>query len=298
MIPLLRRPLTVLLLTVSCMGMTLWGFWPSSGKTDLLYGTVDNVPLTLDLDFPSPRGSSSPVILLVLPDSLLGRSMSGLSYKDERRCQTLITELTGHGYAVATPSYRPPGLYHFPAQVEDLKTAVRWLRANAGCYGLDTGRIGVVGVSSGGWGAAMLGTTDAQDGFEGPGDNADQSSRVQAVACIGVPGDFTIKTWTQAMERLFLQPLLGARYEEAPELYGRASPAAYASDGDPPFLLFHSRQDCVVPVAMARIFAARLHRAGVPVELVETPGMEHIWNGAKFEGALEQTLAFFDLHLR
>ncbi|HTU17926.1 MAG TPA: alpha/beta hydrolase [Gemmataceae bacterium] len=293
MITSLRRPLTVSLLTVSCMGMTLWGFWPSSGKTDLLYGTADNVPLTLDLDFPSPRGSSSPVILLLLPDSMLGAS-----YKHERRCQALITKLTRQGYAVATPRYRPPGLYHFPAQVEDLKTAVRWLRASAGRYRLDTGRIGVVGVSSGGWGACMLGTTDAQDGFEGPGDNADQSSRVQAVVCIGVPGDFAIKTWTDGMERLFLQPLLGARYDEAPELYERASPAVYASEGDPPFLLFHSREDCVVPVEMARIFAARLHRAGVSVELVETPGMEHIWNGAKFDGALEQTLAFFDRHLR
>ena len=293
MITSLRRPLTVSLLTVSCMGMTLWGFWPSSGKTDLLYGTADNVPLTLDLDFPSPRGSSSPVILLLLPDSMLGAS-----YKHERRCQALITKLTRQGYAVATPRYRPPGLYHFPAQVEDLKTAVRWLRASAGRYRLDTGRIGVVGVSSGGWGACMLGTTDAQDGFEGHGDNADQSSHVQAVVCIGVPGDFAIKTWTQGMERLFLQPLLGARYDDAPELYARASPAAYASEGDPPFLLFHSREDCVVPVEMARIFAARCKRAGVSVELVETPGIEHVWNGAKFDGALEQTLAFFDRHLR
>ena len=295
MITSLRRPLTVSLLTLPIvMGMTLWGFWPSSGKTDVLYGTTDNVPLTLDLDFPSPRGSSSPVILLVLPDGML----VGPSYKHERRCETLITKLTGHGYAVATPRYRPPGIYHFPAQVEDLKTAVRWLRANAGRYGLDTDRIGVVGVSSGGWGACMLGTTDAQDGFEGHGDNADQSSRVQAVACIGVPADFAIKTWSNGMERLFLQPLLGASYDEAPELYERASPAAYASKDDPPFLLFHSREDCVVPVEMARIFAARLHRAGVPVELVETTGTEHIWNGAKFEGALEQTLAFFDCHVR
>ncbi|MGH7168895.1 MAG: alpha/beta hydrolase fold domain-containing protein [Gemmataceae bacterium] len=296
MITALRgRPTVSLLtlLTVVSMGMTLWGFWPSSGKTDLVYATPDNVPLTLDLDFPSPRGSSSPVILLVLPDGMWGRS-----YKHVRRCQALITKLTGHDYVVATPRYRPPGIYHFPAQVEDLKSAVRWLRANAGRYGLDTGRIGVVGVSSGGWGACMLGTTDAQDGFEGSGDNADQSSRVQAVACIGVPADFTIKTWTNGMERLFLQPLLGARYDEAPELYERASPAAYATQGDPPFLLFHSRQDCVVPVEMARIFAARLRRASVPVELVETPGMEHVWNGAKFEGALEQTLEFFDSHLR
>jgi dipeptidyl aminopeptidase/acylaminoacyl peptidase len=171
------------------------------------------------------------------------------------------------------------------------------LRANALPYGLDARRIGIVGVSSGGYGACMLGTTSPPDGFEGEG-NREQSSRVQAVVCLGVPADFAVKNWPQRLEDIYLQPFLGAAYAEDPALYQRASPGAYASADDPPFLLFHSRGDLVVPVHMARAFAGRLRRAGVQVTLVEEEGIEHVWAGEKLERAIEQSLHFLDRHLR
>jgi acetyl esterase/lipase len=293
MYPVLRRRSLVLIAVVVLAGLILWGFWPAAGSEELVYATPDNVPLTLDLDFPSPRQPFSPVVLFAPQEGAWPRA-----FKREPRCRMMFEKLTGHGYAVATLHYRLPGQYCFPAQIEDGKAAIRWLRANADRYGLDARRIGVVGVSSGGWGACMLGTTDAQDGFEGCDGHAEQSSRVQAVACIGVPAELSVKTWPEGLEGLFLRPLLGARYEQAPALYSRASPGSYASPDDPPFLLFHSTEDSMVPVEMARGFAERLRRAGVSVELVEAPGMEHIWGGAKLERALEQTLAFFDRHLR
>jgi acetyl esterase/lipase len=199
---------------------------------------------------------------------------------------------------VATIHYRLPGKVLFPAPVEDAKAAVRWLRAHAERYGLDARRIGVLGVSSGGYGACMLGTTGPEDGFEGTGGHADQSSRVQAVACLGVPGDFRVKRWPERLEAMYLRPLLGASFAEDPALYERASPGAYASADDPPFLLFHSRDDLVVPVEMARAFANRLRQAGVPVTLVEEEGVEHVWTGPRLERAIEQSLHFFDRHLQ
>jgi acetyl esterase/lipase len=274
-------------------GLALWIYRPSSGFEDLVYATVDGTPLTLDLDFPTPRPPQCPVILFGPPEGEWPRPL-----KREPRCAMLLDKLTGHGYAVATVHYRLPGKHRFPAQVEDGKAAVRWLRANAVRYGLDTQRIGVTGVSSGGYGVCMLGTTDAKDGFEGEGGNPEQSSRVQAVVCLGVPADFTVKHWPKRLENMYLRPFLGARYEEDPERYARASPGAYASPDDPPFLLFHSSEDMVVPVEMARTFAERLRRGGVSVELVEAPGLEHVWGGAKLEAALNQTLKFFDRHLR
>ena len=144
----------------------------------------------------------------------------------------------------------------------------------------------------------MLGTTGPEDGFEGSDGNAEQSSRVQAVVCLGAPADFAVKTWPERLETVYLRPLLGAGYEEDPALYERASPGAYASADDPPFLLFHSRDDLVVPVAMARAFADRLRRAGVPVTLVEEEGPEHVWTGPRLERAIEQALPFLDRHLR
>jgi acetyl esterase/lipase len=289
----LRRRSAFLLGAVVLAGMALWYFRSSSELTDLVYATADITPLTLDLDFPTPRPPQCPVILYAPPDGEWPRLM-----KRDPRCAMLFDKLTKHGYAVATVHYRLPGKYRFPAQVEDGKAAVRWLRTNAVRYGLDTRRIGVAGVSSGGYGACMLGTTDAKDGFEGEGGNPEQSSRVQAVVCLGVPADFTVKNWPRQLETVYLRPFLGASYEEDPERYERASPGAYASPDDPPFLLFHSTEDMVVPVEMARIFADRLLLSGVSVDLVEVHGLEHIWGGTKLERALEQMLEFFDRHLR
>jgi acetyl esterase/lipase len=209
----------------------------------------------------------------------------------------LFERLTRHGYAVATVHYRLPGKYRFPAQVEDGKAAIRWLRANAARYGLDARRIGVVGVSAGAYGACMLGTTDPEDGYEGKGGNAEYSSRVQAVVCLGAPGDFTGNDWPEHLEAMYLRPFLGASSVAAPDLYARASPGFYARADAPPFLLFHSRGDLVVPLKMVQTFVGRLRRARVPVTLVEEDGMEHVWTGPKLERAIERALFFLDRHL-
>jgi acetyl esterase/lipase len=275
--------------------LAAWSCCPSAERTDLVYAIAEGVPLTLDLDYPTPsRPPPHPVVLFAPPDGEWPRVL-----KYEPRCRMLLDHLTRHGYAVATVHYRLPGKYRFPAQVEDGKAAVRWLRVNADRYGLDTHRIGAVGVSSGGYGVCMLGTTDAKDGFEGAGGNTEQSSRVQAVVSLGTPADFADGFWPERLESLYLRPFLGACYAEAPERYARASPGAYATPDDPPFLLFHSRNDLVVPVELARTFADRLRRAGVPVTLVEDEeGIEHVWTGARLERAIEQTLRFLDRHLR
>jgi acetyl esterase/lipase len=294
MLALRSRPLFLLFgfVPVLLAGWVVWSLAPSSAVTDLVFSTPDDAPLTLDLDFPTAARPPYPLLVFAPPDGEWPRAL-----KREPRCRLLLDKLTGHGYAVATVHYRLPGKSRFPAQIEDGKSAVRWLRANALHHGLDARRIGIVGVSSGGYGACMLGTTGPEDGFDGDG-NSEQSSRVQAVVCLGVPGDFAVKNWPQRLEDLYLQPFLGAGYTEDPALYERASPGAYASADDPPFLLFHSRSDLVVPVEMARAFAGRLRRAGVPVTLVEEEGMEHVWAGEKLERAIEQSLHFLDRHLR
>lgn len=293
MLPRPRLRLLLLLLLPGPAALAAWGLWPSPGWTGLVYSTPDGSPLTLDLDLPRGSPPPYPLILFAPPDGEWPRL-----FKAEPRCRALLNVLTGHGYAVATVHYRLPGKHRFPAQIEDGKAAVRWLRAHAAAYGLDARRIGVVGVSQGGYGACMLGTTGPGDGFEGACGDLDQSSRVQAVVCLGVPADFAVKNWPERLEALYLRPFLGAGYAEVPGLYERASPGAYASPDDPPFLLFHSRDDLVVPVEMAQAFAGRLRRAGVDVKLVEEEGMEHVWTGPRLERALEQTLHFFDRHLR
>jgi acetyl esterase/lipase len=194
--------------------------------------------------------------------------------------------------------YRPPGRAGFPGVIEDGKAAVRWLRGNAARYGLDGDHIGAVGVSSGGYGVCMLGTTGPEDGFEGTEGDPACSSRLQAVVALGAPADFTTRVWADRMDAVYLRPFLEVGYARDPARYARASPGTYATADDPPFLLLHSSEDVTVPVEMARSFAGQLRRAGVSVELVEEEGPEHIWLGAKLDQAIERMIHFFDRHLR
>jgi acetyl esterase/lipase len=292
----MARPKSVFAPLLGCVlvigAATWWWYRPRREHADLVYRVVDGAPLTLDLDLPGARRSRCPVILFVPPEGDWHRD-----FKREARFRMVIDALNRRGYAVATVHYRVPGKHRFPAPIEDGKAAVRWLRASAARYSLDPDRIGVVGVSAGGYGACMLGTTDAGDGLEGAEAGPGPSSRVQAVVSLGAPTDFTTKTWSELVESVYLQPFLGASYADDPALYRRASPGTYATRDDPPFLLFHSSGDEMVPVHHARTLERQLRSAGVTVDLVEVEGDAHVWDGPELERAIERALQFFDQHL-
>ena len=106
----------------------------------------------------------------------------GWSGGDKGQFEPQATHMATKGFVGATIQYRLVPEATFPAPVEDTKAAVRWLRANASTYRIDTDGIGVAGYSAGGHLAAMLGTTPHIAEFEGDGGNPGFSSRVQAVA--------------------------------------------------------------------------------------------------------------------
>ena len=162
----------------------------------------------------------------------------------------------------------------FPAQIEDCKAAIRWLRANAEKYHIDPNRIAVVGFSAGAHLACLLGATDKDAGFDAVEGNTDQSSRVQAVVSFAGPTDFSTKDWPPVVEDL-IQALMGKSETDAAEARKRASPITYVTKDDPPFLIFHGTKDELVPVDQARRFAARLKEAGVSVDLVIEEGEGH-----------------------
>jgi acetyl esterase/lipase len=284
---------SVLLLTsLAAIALVGW-FSHSAGRLAALkYAEPDGLPLTLDIDYPAERSSPAPVVLFVPHDPEWKADVF-----EEPRCKTLLAALTGHGYAVATIHFRLLGKYRFPGPIQDGKSAVRWLRANAARYGLNADRIGAIGVSAGGYGVCMLGTIGPEDGLEPEGDDLRYSSRVQAVVAMGAPSDFAHSHTPLMIQHLYLRPFLGATLTENPKLYERASPGTYATADDPPMLLFHSRDDLSVPIEQPRAFARDLRRAGVSVELVEEDGYEHVWSGAKFQRAVDRALEFFDEHL-
>ena len=177
------------------------------------------------------------------------------------------------GYAVASINYRYSTEAIFPAQIEDAKAAVRWLRANAEKYHFDTNRIVAFGNSAGGQLAALLGTTGDIKPLEGNLGNPDQSSKVQAVVDWCGPTDFIgIEEQGDAKNQLRLTDpkgpvakLFGGLPSKKRELAAAASPLTFVTKDDPPFLIMHGDHDTVVPIKQSSDFYEVLKATHLPV---------------------------------
>ena len=198
------------------------------------------------------------------------------------------------GYAVASINYRLSQHAQFPAQIEDCKAAIRWLRANAAKYHFDPDHIGVWGASAGGHLVALLGTTGDMKKWD-VGDNLNQSSRVQAVVDFFGPTDFrTIKGGAESP----VSKLLGGPIADNKEKAAQASPITYVAKGDPPFLIMHGDMDPTVAVSQSEKLAEALKKAGDDVTLKVLPGAKH--GGREFASSENRKIIreFFDKHLK
>ena len=256
---------------------------------DLVYVSAGHPRQVLDLYLP-PGAGSVPLIVWI----------HGGAFRMGDKADRIPLEMLEQGYAIASLNYRLSQHARFPAQIEDCKAAVRWLRANAVKYRINPERIGAIGPSAGGHLACLLGVTDKKDGLEGTGGNPEQSSRVQAVVSFFGRTNFTKKTWTEELEKKIFVPLIGASFEDKPELYKKISPIAYVSRTSPPFLLFHGAEDKLVPPQDSIDMAEKLRAAGVSAKAVIVEGEGHgsaDWV-ERWAKSVEQAVAFFDAHLK
>jgi acetyl esterase/lipase len=218
--------------------------------------------------------------------------------------------LATKGYFTASIEYRLSGEAKWPAQIEDCKLGVRWLRANAAKYNVNPDCIGCWGSSAGGHLVACLGTMDEPQ-FEGTGGYAGVSSRVQAVVDYCGPADFTegsagIQGAVGDRDALALLGLFGAPFKKNPDLWKQGSPVLHVKAGTPPFLIVHGDKDTLVPLAQSEHLVAALQKAGVPVEFITVKGGGHGMSTTPGEPPPEPdsnalhaaVLAFFDKHLR
>jgi acetyl esterase/lipase len=256
----------------------------------LVYGKGGDRDMKLDLAMPKNGAGPFPAIVCV---------HGGGWRQGQRQSLGQLTEtLAARGYVAVTVSYRLSNVARFPAQIEDCKAAVRWLRANANKYKINPDRIGAVGFSAGGHLVCLLGTSRKKDGLEGKGGNPEQSSRVQAVVSFFGPTNFVTKDWSDQVENTFLVPVLGATFKDRPELYKRLSPIVYVSKEAPPFLFFHGNKDPLCGLRHSRELAEKLRKVGVPARVVVMEGEGHGWRGKKLVETVDQTIAFFDKILK
>jgi len=179
--------------------------------------------------------------------------------------------------------------YTLPAQIHDVKCAVRWRRANAIKYRIDPDRIGTVEHSAGGHLASMLGLTDPSNGLEGACGNMSYSSRVQVVVSLAGPTEL-IDFYKD--HPIFVTALLGGVYEEVPEQYTRASPLTYVSGDDPPVLIVRGEGDTIVPLKQAELLNAKMNEVGASHTFIVTKNADH---GAYMDDTVWE---FLDRHLK
>jgi acetyl esterase/lipase len=196
----------------------------------------------------------------------------------------------------AAVSYRFAPANPWPAQILDVKAAVRFLRAHAVEHGIDPERFGAIGFSAGGHLAMMLGSADPGDGLEGDAAKDAPPSKVQAVVSWFGPTDLDAED-IPATSKPLVEKLLGPGARAAPGK-GDASPMHYVGRGDAPMLLFHGTKDPIVPVTQATRMAESLTAAGVRGEVHLMLGQGHGWMGTTLATTLEDSIRWFDLTLK
>ncbi|MCL4180410.1 MAG: alpha-L-fucosidase [Verrucomicrobia bacterium] len=258
---------------------------------DLAYVPDGHARQKLDLYLPK-EGASLPLII----------NIHGGAFKMGSKEDGVPLEYLAQGYAVASINYRLSQHAVFPAQIEDCKAAVRWLRAHAREYRFDPDRFAAWGASAGGHLAAMLGTTGDTKEFD-VGANLDQPSGVQAVVDYFGPTDFLQMDAHRLPNGQLHDPadspeseLIGGAIQENQEKAARANPITYVTAGDPPFLICHGDQDPLVPHHQSELLEAALKQAGVPVTFYTVKGAGHgRFNDPKVP---ELTREFLAKHLR
>lgn len=251
----------------------------------IVYGKAGKIDLELDLAMPADGKGPYPAVVCI----------HGGGWKAGSR-QTLVplTELLAKkGFVAVTVSYRFAPEHQFPAQIEDCKAAVRWLRGNANKYQVKADRIGAIGFSAGAHLSCLLGTADKSAGLEGDGGNPTQSSQVQAVVSYFGPTDFTDKTWSKDVEKIFFVPLFGGTFAEKGDLYRKCSPIVYCKKDSPPFLFFHGTKDTLVGINQSQKMVKKLREVGASADIVVMEGDGHGWGGEKLTRTLEQSVKFF-----
>lgn len=252
------------------------------------FANPDNQHLQLDMARPKEGSGPFPAVVCIHG----GGFRAGTRESYDKLCLTLAQ----HGYVAVTVTYRLAPAYPFPAAVHDCKAAVRWLRANAAKYHVDTARIGVTGGSAGGHLCQFLGVTQGVKAFEGEG-NLDQSSDVSCVVNYYGPSDFT-KSYDKSMDAKDVLPLFfGGNLETKRKEHIIGSPLYWVTPFAAPTLLIHGTEDKYVAYEQATWMLEKLRASMVEVELLTLEGAGHGFKGADAEKAEKALIEFFDKHL-
>lgn len=282
---------------------------------NVVYGMYSGLALLMDVYRPAqPNG----IAIVAVQGSGWYSPMryDASQLKASREVTTHAERFAAAGYTVFAINHRQAPRFRYPAPIEDVQRAVRFVRFHASEYGVTPDRIGAWGSSSGGHLVELLGAMDGK----GEASDSDPVNRldakVQAVVALFAPSDLMLLFST--MERPgALTSLMGFSYQDPATAfvparpddfenrqYRDASPLTHVTSDDPPMLLMHGDADTIVPLRQSEIMESALKQAGVTVRLIRVPGGAHGPN-FRFAGGdprlpdhIGEAVRWFDAHLR
>jgi acetyl esterase/lipase len=232
---------------------------------DVLFAAPGGYPLRLDITQPREASGARPAVIVAHGGMWLQGDKSLYGFGLHNRW------LAAQGYVVFDIQYRLAA--RWPAPLEDVKCAVRWVKTNAARYGADPAQIALLGRSVGGYLALMAAyTANLPDFPAGCFEKSEIDESVQAVIAAGAPTD--LRLWIAEQGSAIEQLLVGLSHD-VPAIYDDVTPATHVRPGLPPTLIIHGQRDRMVPPAHAEILANRLQAAGVPNVLLAVPWGRH-----------------------
>jgi acetyl esterase/lipase len=277
---------------------------------DVVYAQVpargyQNKALKMDLLIPDKK-ENMPVIVYVPGGGFISANKNNMVQ--------LCSHLSEQGYVVAAIEYRVAPSVRFPAPLEDVKAAVRYLKANAGRFSIDPARVGVIGGSAGGYLTALMATTNGMTAFD-KGEHLDQNSRITCAVDLYGISDLTRigDDYSDTVKELHKSPgatealwvngsgVFGGRdggILADPEAAEKANPIHYISSTSAPLLLLHGSADTVVSPSQTDLLFQALQKKGIPSERYIVPGAPH--GGVYWiqEPVLKTITDYFDHYLK
>lgn len=234
-------------------------------ETDVEYGQAAGEKLLLDVYYPPEKGDLRPALILIHGGGFTGGDKKDMAEKGRR--------FAGEGYVVFSVNYRLAPKYHYPAALDDVQRAVRWVRANSTRFGVDPNRIGAMGESAGGYFVLMLALQDTRNN-----DVSELSAFSSKVTCaVDYYGRTNFLADTDKPSFKSPENFMGVSPKENPEFWKEASPITHVSEKASPILIVHGTLDSVVPFDQSMELFGELRSVGANVGLKTVNGADHGW---------------------
>ncbi len=237
---------------------------------DLTYKVVIGDSLKLDICYPKKIKAPAPLLVFIYGEAW--------KHGNKDKYKGYLIKFAEQGYVTASVWYRTSKKGTFPAAVEDVKCAVGWLTDNSDKYHIDKNNVALFGGSTGGYLALMTAYVSNSNLFTDTCATDKKDYQIKAVVDLYAPVDLTNK---YVIEKTKAEKFIGKPYNEAAELYKKASPVNYILANDPPTLIFHGTIDDIVPIEQSETLKTKLETAGVPVEYHRMKGWPHFMEAGK-----------------